>query len=340
MRGEQVINASLVINMLRGHYSVILLTVPALIIFFHLTFLWLVQPNPIIFRDHAAGQPLERRVVAITNQDCGFAGNSDIYGFGIRLGIYAQWVASILSKVFLVSESPNVLRDVVDANTIFSIAIFIATALLTTGILGDVHAVEILILLHIYFGSTYIVFFDTLQYAEPTETGLTFWAQTVMIYITTGMSIYSLWFWFHGLDGLLSPQCDSFAFLFAQVTVQGPARTFFKFMAVVNMAIWGLYFAFFGFLVLALTLGVVLATLARLVRLLGFHYNEFDRLDKSLPESSDLHIRYMIAHVFGIFNVPRALLPKQAYNIKASQNPSPSRRFMMPPSDDKEVPFA
>lgn len=335
-----MIHVSLVINMLRGHYSLVVLTVPALIISLHLTFLWLVQPKPSVFSEHAAGQPLERRVVATTDQDCRFAGNSDIYGFGIRLGIYLQWVASILSKVFLVSESPGVLRDVVDANTIFSIAIFIATALLTTGILGNVHAVEILILLHIYFGSTYIVFFDTLQHAEATETGLTFWAQTVMIYITTGMSIYSLWFWFHGLDGLLSPQCDSFAFLFAQVNVQGPARTFFKIMAVVNMAVWGIYFALFGSMVLGLTLGVILATLARLVRLLGCHYNEFDRLDKSLPESSDLHVRYMIALVFGISNVPRALLPKQSFNIKASKNPSPLSRFMMSSSDDKEVPFA
>ena len=86
------------------------------------------------------------------NQSCGFAGNSDIYGLGIRLGVYFQWVASMLSKRYLTASSPELLRELLDANTIFSLSIFIATALLTTGSLGTVHGAEILIMLHIYFG--------------------------------------------------------------------------------------------------------------------------------------------------------------------------------------------
>jgi len=91
---------------------------------------------------------------------CGFEGSSDIYGLGIRLGVCFQWVSAIISKKFLASSNLEIMHDLVTVNTIFSLAIFIATALLTIGGFGTAHGVEILILLHIYFGSVYIVMYD------------------------------------------------------------------------------------------------------------------------------------------------------------------------------------
>ncbi|XPS73225.1 hypothetical protein M3J09_005375 [Ascochyta lentis] len=54
-----------------------------------------------------------------TNEvQCGFEGNNDIYGIGIRIGIYAQILAVWFANYFLFSEA-QVLRDFV---SIFSVA--------------------------------------------------------------------------------------------------------------------------------------------------------------------------------------------------------------------------
>jgi hypothetical protein len=34
------------------------------------------------------------------NQVCPFAGNSDLYGIGVRVGLYAQWAATLLVTLF------------------------------------------------------------------------------------------------------------------------------------------------------------------------------------------------------------------------------------------------
>ena len=34
------------------------------------------------------------------NVGCGFVGNSDVYGLGIRIGLYSQWLSTIISNWF------------------------------------------------------------------------------------------------------------------------------------------------------------------------------------------------------------------------------------------------
>lgn len=53
---------------------------------------------------------------------CGFAGNQDVYGLGIRLGLYAQWLSTYLSN-WLHSANVTKMRSV---NTCFQLAMFTA----------------------------------------------------------------------------------------------------------------------------------------------------------------------------------------------------------------------
>ena len=77
----------------------------------------------------------------------GIAGNSDLYGLGIRVGIYLQWVSSLLTNVFL----PHRASDSLDANSIFLFAIFIAIVR-STATSGGLNAVEAFIMLQLCFG--------------------------------------------------------------------------------------------------------------------------------------------------------------------------------------------
>lgn len=77
----------------------------------------------------------------------GFAGNSDLYGLGIRLGIYLQWISSLLANSLL----PTTVSDSLDTNSIFLFAVFIAIAV-ATNLSGGLHPVEPFILLQLCFG--------------------------------------------------------------------------------------------------------------------------------------------------------------------------------------------
>src|SRR5436190_13179186 len=86
------------------------------------------------------------------SETCGFVGNSDAYGLGIRLGIYFQWIASWIANQL----SPEIAAELNDVNCIFLIAIFISGIVLSATP-SKAHAVEILILLFILFGSVFSV---------------------------------------------------------------------------------------------------------------------------------------------------------------------------------------
>ena len=61
----------------------------------------------------------------VAQQAClGLQGNPDLYGLGIRIGIYLQWISSLLTNVFL----PSSVSDSLDTNSIFLFAVFIAVA--------------------------------------------------------------------------------------------------------------------------------------------------------------------------------------------------------------------
>ena len=83
----------------------------------------------------------------------GFRGNRDLYGLGVRTGIYLQWVASLLSNNLL----PESRKEVRKVYLIFNISICAATFVLSfTG--TSIFSIEIEILYWMYWGGYMCVF--------------------------------------------------------------------------------------------------------------------------------------------------------------------------------------
>lgn len=72
---------------------------------------------------------------------CSFPGNSDLYGLGIRLGVYLQLFSTLLANAFLSRTNRD---DAHNTNAIIMIAIFAGMANAT--IRGDLNAVEIFVM--------------------------------------------------------------------------------------------------------------------------------------------------------------------------------------------------
>lgn len=81
----------------------------------------------------------------------GFDANSDFYGFGIRLGVYLQWVASWIANTF----SPEDAAANHDANSIFVLAT--ATALAVAFRTSELRPAEAYIMFSICFGFYFTV---------------------------------------------------------------------------------------------------------------------------------------------------------------------------------------
>lgn len=47
-----------------------------------------------------------------------------------------------------------------------------------------------------------------------------------------GISIYNVWYWFHGIEFLTTTSCSTYIFFFRKTNISGPARTFFKFISI------------------------------------------------------------------------------------------------------------
>ena len=79
--------------------------------------------------------------------DCnGILGNPDLYGLGIRVGIYLQWISSLLTIIFL----PVGVSDSLDTNSIFVFSVVIAVAKATTS-LNHLRPMEAVIMLQMRF---------------------------------------------------------------------------------------------------------------------------------------------------------------------------------------------
>ena len=178
---------------------------------------------------------INRRQVSST---CEYRGNSDLYGFGIRLGLYLQWTASVVSKAW--APSLDSLRDLLDADSIFLLAIFVATSVYSTNVLEPVHDIDILILLHMFFGDVYSVFFEIAS-QQKRVSPISAWGSRYRVLVIGSMSAYAVWFWFIGLDHWPAAPCGSIAFLFAEVDLHGRAQIFFKSVAVANCFVWGFF---------------------------------------------------------------------------------------------------
>jgi hypothetical protein len=82
----------------------------------------------------------------------GFAGNPDFYGLGIRIGVYLQWLASLIANVWLPRERGYVAATYV----LFSISLLVALSMLMFD-RACAFTAEIIIILNILWGGTWLV---------------------------------------------------------------------------------------------------------------------------------------------------------------------------------------
>ncbi|KAI2615695.1 hypothetical protein GGR54DRAFT_265220 [Hypoxylon sp. NC1633] len=174
------------------------------------------------------GERLDSHVLlpAASEDSCGFEGNPDLYGLGIRLGIYLQWIATFIANMF-----PQVQKEIgglVDTNTIFLLAIFIATVVISSEPIDDgPHTVEILVLLYIFFGTVYsVLLFSSVRASRFGHYQYSVLGLCFRLTLVAAMSAYSVWYWFRGVELFSRTDCGTYAFLFAQGS-QDTASTVF-----------------------------------------------------------------------------------------------------------------
>jgi hypothetical protein len=132
----------------------------------------------------------------ITRDDrtCSFIGNPDIYGPGIRIGIYAQTLAIYVTKYLILSQAP-ILRDTLN---VFSLALLIVSFLLATTP-GSINAVEFFLILQILSWNCLTSVRARSSYAMGAL--LNRWIRTLGV---EAMDVAALglhiWFWFGGVN--------------------------------------------------------------------------------------------------------------------------------------------
>ena len=128
----------------------------------------------------------------------GFTGNSDLYGLGIRTGLYFQWISSFLANNFL--RSDHVILQ--SAYLICLIAIFVVTYFLSFSE-DCIFSIEIEILYWIYWGGYVCVFLSAPNPiklgSKPTWTGIT-WNTMIILTLHTFMICHAVWFWAWAYD--------------------------------------------------------------------------------------------------------------------------------------------
>jgi hypothetical protein len=190
---------------------------------------------------------------------CVLNGNSDLYGLGIRLGVYFQLISTLLANHFL----PDALREAWDANTIFLVSIFIAVIKSSVNVDG-LASPEAFVMLQMLFAFLVAVYhigasfkwfcFEVLSAIlnGVMESGLD-WSEveselgqaqrnvsqlgtTMRQFLALAIASYNVWFWFPGSGFLDSVQhCNSSMFLFARVDLHGNARIFFQVLGVLYL---------------------------------------------------------------------------------------------------------
>ena len=142
--------------------------------------------------------------------DSGFIGNSDVYGVGMRSGLYIQWVSSILANHLLREESTALMNTYL----IFHIALWITIAVLTFQ-KTCTFSVEVVLLYYLVYGGYFSVFTGpNMGVFEPMDS---YWLNMVLFlhYFTTLTHV--VWFVFFGRHSFPNMPCGTTIFFFGPV---------------------------------------------------------------------------------------------------------------------------
>ncbi|KAH0610067.1 uncharacterized protein H6S33_012613 [Morchella sextelata] len=162
------------------------------------------------------------------DNECGFSGDDNTYGLGIRIGVYLQWVTSAVAYGFLPTEAQSV-RGV---NNCFQAAMFAGLLFITITKGSDLYAVEAYMMLIFCMGGVCSGdakedggIFKAKKFAYHKASNI---GGLIRFVLSTGFCVYGLWFFFTGMDHMKHPGCSTWAYFFAKVNLYTWLRTFMK----------------------------------------------------------------------------------------------------------------
>jgi len=197
-----------------------------------------VQGAPLLWR-HKAGRTLSTTDNIDSRPDCGLDGNADFYGLGIRLGIYLQWITSLLANLFL-KES---IEGSLETNTIFLLAVFVATLYATAH--NSLHAAEAIVLLHLCFGflfSILSIWGHRTRSTNDNPIRFPLLGSFFRLTLSAAICAYSVWFWFSGQRLLSVESCPAYTFMFAPENTEKGLRIFYQVQSSIFVVLYGAFF--------------------------------------------------------------------------------------------------
>lgn len=163
---------------------------------------------------------------------CGFVGDDNTYGLGIRIGIYFQWITSSIAYNFVPEEAVT-MRGV---NNCFQAAMFAGLLFITITKGPELYAVEAFMMLIFCMGG--VCSGDNPEVGEAGKEkskkyayfDATTLGSLIRFSLGVGFCAYGVWFTFKGMDKMKHPPCSTFAFFLVRVNLYGWFRTFWKIM--------------------------------------------------------------------------------------------------------------
>jgi hypothetical protein len=128
----------------------------------------------------------------------GFLGNNDLYGLGIRCGVYIQWLSSILANNFLSTRRQEIQRIYL----VFSLAICLATTI-TSFSKSCTFSVEIIILYWMFWGGHICVFGSApcpIRLSSVSAWLRLDWMTAIVFLTLWSMTYHGIWFIWQGYD--------------------------------------------------------------------------------------------------------------------------------------------
>ncbi|KAI8966310.1 hypothetical protein F5Y11DRAFT_310018, partial [Daldinia sp. FL1419] len=171
-------------------------------------------------------------MMADNSQGCPIEGNSDLYGLGVRLGLYLQFIAIVLARP---SVKPA-FKAITSSTITFILANFVV--LVRESTTRTLFAPE-----------AYLLFFllapQLVVNIVGTDLPVVDLQSSIAVLLWGSFCFYFTWFWWLGLDVLPTSNCeDEFGFFFAKVSLRGWFRT-------LNKVLWTISDIAFGAAILA-----------------------------------------------------------------------------------------
>ena len=159
-------------------------------------------------------------------ETCGFTGNADIYGIGIRIGYYAQAFSVLIARFFVPQEAQSLRAN----NLLFLLAVFIGVAWLCH-VASSVYAIEPFILINLLLATWHCGIGDRTTF---TRVHTAFSPATDIIATLTmwGLCGFYVWYFWVGLDEMHGTPCGTEIFLFARLNLYGWVRKVQKIVSI------------------------------------------------------------------------------------------------------------